>query len=206
MHIRVKICGITRLQDGLHAAAAGADAIGLVFYPPSPRAVTAQQARDICMALPPFVTTVALFVDPTAGQVESVLSSVPVDMLQFHGNEAPAFCTQFGRPFLKALKMSADMDLMAEANRYQQASGILVDSYHADIAGGTGEAFDWSRLPTDTQWPLVLAGGLDAGNVAQAIQQVRPYAVDISSGVECEKGIKDAAKVTAFINEVQGVK
>jgi len=205
MPIRVKICGITRIQDGLHAAAAGADAIGLVFYPPSPRAVTLKQARDICLALPPFVTTVALFVDPTEAQVESVISAVPVDTLQFHGNEQPGFCAQFGRPFLKALKMSADMDLMAEAERYHQASGILVDSYHADMAGGTGEAFDWSRLPTDTQWPLILAGGLQTGNVAQAIRQVRPYAVDISSGVESEKGIKDAIKVTAFINEVQGV-
>ncbi|HED16181.1 MAG TPA: phosphoribosylanthranilate isomerase, partial [Gammaproteobacteria bacterium] len=181
------------------------DAIGLVFYPPSPRAVTQPLAREICLAMPPFVTTVALFVDPTAEQVESVLSFVPVDMLQFHGKEAPAFCAQFGHPFLKALKMSADMDLIAEAGRYQQASGILVDSYHADIAGGSGEAFDWSRLPTGTQWPLILAGGLDAGNVAQAIKQVRPYAVDISSGVESDKGIKDAIKVTAFINEVQGV-
>lgn len=206
MHIRVKICGITRLQDGLHAAAAGADAIGLVFYPASPRAVTQTQARDICLAMPPFVTTVALFVDPTEQQVEAVLSTVPVDMLQFHGHEQPEFCAQFGRPFLKALKMRTDLDLMAEAERYYQASGILVDSYHADIAGGTGEAFDWSRLPVDPQWPLILAGGLEAGNVAQAIRQVRPYAVDISSGVESEKGIKDATKVTAFINEVQGVK
>jgi len=206
VHIRVKICGITRVEDGQHAAMAGADAIGLVFYPPSPRAVTETLARDICQALPPFVTTVALFVDPTIEQVESVLSTVPVDMLQFHGDEQPGFCAQFGRPFLKALKMHDDMELVAEAERYYLASGILVDSYHADSAGGTGEAFDWSRLPTDPQWPLVLAGGLEVSNVAQAIRQVLPYAVDVSSGVESEKGIKDAAKVTEFINEVQGVK
>jgi len=206
MHIRVKICGITRLQDATNAAVAGADAIGLVFYPPSPRAVTEILARDICLALPPFVTTVALFVDPAVQLVESVLTSVPVDMLQFHGNEAPAFCAQFGRPFLKALKMSADVNLLAEAERYYQASGILVDSYDANIAGGTGELFDWSRLPVDPPWPLILAGGLAPGNVAQAIEQVRPWAVDVSSGVESEKGIKDDAKVTAFINEVQSVK
>jgi len=206
MHIRVKICGITRVQDGLQAASAGADAIGLVFYPPSPRTLTHAQARDICQALPPFVTTVALFVDPTKEQVEAVLSSVPVDMLQFHGDETPEFCAQFGRPFMKALKMHEDMDLVAVAGCYYQASGILVDSYHAGLAGGTGATFDWSRLPTEPQWPLILAGGLDVSNVAQAIRQVRPYAVDISSGVESEKGIKDATKVTAFINEVQGVK
>lgn len=204
MRIRVKICGITQLQHALQAAAAGADAIGLVFYPASPRAISDTLARDICLALPPFVSTVALFVDPTAEQVESVLHTVPVDMLQFHGDESSAFCEQFGRPYLKALKMHMAQDLMEQAERYQQASGILVDSYSADMAGGTGEVFDWSRLPLDPPWPLILAGGLDAGNVTQAIRQVRPYAVDVSSGVESEKGIKDVAKMKAFINEVQG--
>ncbi len=193
------------MQDALHAAAAGADALGLVFYPPSPRAVTAEQAREICLDLPPFVSTVALFVDPDINQVESVLATTPVDMLQFHGQEEPDFCIQFGRPFLKALRMHPDLDLSDEARRYHQASGILVDSYNANTAGGTGEVFDWSRLPSHPAWPMVLAGGLDVNNVAQAARQLRPYAVDVSSGVESEKGIKDAAKVTAFINEVKGV-
>lgn len=197
---RVKICGITRPVDGREAARLGADAIGLVFYPPSPRHVSLDTARAIVAALPPFVTVVALFVDPDAAWVESVLAGCPVDVLQFHGEESPSFCRSFGRPYMKAVRMRPEVDLCAQAARYADARALLVDAYVEGVAGGTGACFDWSLLPDALSLPLVLSGGLDPENVAQAVAAVRPDAVDVSSGVEASKGIKDAARMAAFIS------
>lgn len=202
--VRSKICGITRIEDALAAAAAGADAIGLVFYAPSPRAVTASQARQIVAALPPFVTTVGLFVDAPRAEVEAVLREVPLDLLQFHGDEAPEDCRGFGRPYVKALRVRSPEDVQACCARYADAAGILLDTFVPGIPGGTGECFDWSLVPADAALPLILAGGLDAGNVSAAIRQVRPYAVDVSGGVEAGKGIKDATKVQSFVAAVRG--
>jgi len=199
---RVKICGITRPEDGLAAASAGADAIGLVFYARSPRFVTAQQARAIITALPPFVTTVGLFVDAGAAEIEEVLGTVPLDTLQFHGEESPEFCASFGRPYLKALSMRDGIDLHNEAERFTNAVALLVDTFQAGVPGGTGVSFDWSRIPEDLNKPLILAGGLNPDNVTRAIIQARPYAVDVSSGVEAAKGIKDAGKIAAFMRGV----
>lgn len=205
MRTRVKICGITRPEDGVAAAHAGADAIGLVFYAPSPRAVDIAKAQAIVAALPPFVTVVALFVDPTAVEVETVLQNVVVDVLQFHGNEAPEFCARFSRPYLKALRMREGIDLATEATRYASAQGLLLDTYKEGVAGGTGESFDWIRVPRNLTVPIILAGGLTPVNIATAIQQARPYAVDVSGGVEAAKGIKDAVKMAALMGEVKRV-
>ena len=202
---RVKICGITRVQDALAAADLGADAIGLVFYPPSPRAVDTSQAHDIASAVPPFVTVVALFVNPSPADVETVLRVVPTDLLQFHGSEAPEDCVRFGRPYIKAVPMRADADLTHSARRYGSARGLLLDTYKEGVPGGTGASFDWSMIRGDTGTPIILAGGLTVENVARAIRQVRPYAVDVSGGVESAKGIKDAGKIAAFIREVNSV-
>ena len=203
--VRIKICGITRVEDALAAAVAGADAIGLVFYAPSPRAVSAEQARQIISALPPFVTSVGLFVNASAQEVRAVLAEVPLDVLQFHGDEPADFCKQFGRPYLKALRVRAGDDLNALAAQWPEASGILLDSYKAGVPGGTGEIFDWSLIPTERTWPLVLAGGLAAENVADAITRAAPWAVDVSGGVEQAKGIKDADKINSFVREVKRV-
>lgn len=203
--VRIKICGITRVEDALAAAAAGADAIGLVFYAPSPRAVSAVQARQIISALPPFVTSVGLFVNASAQEVKAVLAEVPLDVLQFHGDEPADFCKQFGRPYLKALRVRAGDDLNALAAQWPDASGILLDSYKAGVPGGTGEIFDWSLIPAERSWPLVLAGGLAAENVADAITRAAPWAVDVSGGVEQAKGIKDAEKINSFVREVKRV-
>jgi phosphoribosylanthranilate isomerase len=202
---RIKICGITRVEDALAAAEAGADAIGLVFYAPSPRAVTAVQAADIIAALPPFVTTVGLFVDAEPDYVREVLGQVPLDVLQFHGDESDTYCRQFGRPFLKAVRVQCADQLVEVASRWPGASGILLDSYKPGVPGGTGEVFDWSLVPLKREWNLVLAGGLTAGNVHQAIREMRPWAVDVSGGVEASKGIKDVAKINAFVQEVKRV-
>lgn len=199
---RVKICGITRPEDGLRAAGAGADAIGLVFYPRSPRAVSVEQARAVTAALPPFVTVVGLFVNAAPAEVAAVVDQVPVDLLQFHGDEAPEDCAGFGRPYIKALRMREDLDLQAEADRYREAAGLLLDTYRPGVPGGTGHSFDWTRLPGDLGTPLILAGGLGPHNVYQAIRQAGPFAVDVSSGVEAAKGVKDAGKLTAFMGEV----
>lgn len=199
---RVKICGITRPEDGIAAASAGADAIGLVFYAKSPRHVTPQQARAIIAALPPFVTTVGLFVDASRAEIEAVLREVPLDTLQFHGEELPEFCASFSRPYFKAITMRDNIDLHSEAARFSSASALLVDTFQAGMPGGTGMSFDWSRLPADLSKPLILAGGLNPDNVAQAIIQAHPYAVDVSSGVETAKGIKDADKIAAFMRGV----
>jgi len=199
MRTRVKICGITRIEDALAAARSGADAIGFVFAEKSPRYISPARARVILDALPPFVTTVGLFVDAPAERVREVLGQVPFDLLQFHGSEGPDYCNQFGRPYIKAIRMAAGVDLKIEASRFIDAVGLLVDSYHPQFEGGTGETFAWSRIPKTLGKPLILAGGLAPENVVQAIVTVRPYAVDVSTGVEQEKGIKDAAKIAAFI-------
>lgn len=202
---RIKICGITRVEDALAAAEAGADAIGLVFYAPSPRAVDAEQAARIVAALPPFVTTVGLFVDADPGEVREVLACVPLDVLQFHGEESDEYCRQFGRPFLKAVRVQSAEQLADVAARWPGASGILLDSYKPGVPGGTGEVFDWRLVPANRDWNLVLAGGLTAANVHQAISEMRPWAVDVSGGVEASKGIKDVEKINAFVQEVKRV-
>src|SRR5512135_1488870 len=202
---RIKICGITREQDVLAVARSGADALGLVFYEKSPRHVGVQQAATLAHATPPFLTVVGLFVNPTADYVREVLAKVPLDVLQFHGEEAPEFCAQFGRPYLKAIRVKVGVDLVECAARYAGAQGLLLDAYVEGTQGGTGESFDWALIPQNLPLPVILSGGLHAGNVAEAIRQVRPYAVDVSSGVEAAKGIKDAAKVAAFIKEVKSV-
>lgn len=201
--IRVKICGFTRIGDALAAAQLGVDAIGLVFYPKSPRAVTVEQARRIVLALPPFVTTVGLFVDAGAAEIEAVLRRVPLDLIQFHGAETPADCARFGRPYIKAIRMTPEVDLHREAERFYTAQGLLLDAYHPGASGGTGRRFDWDRIPKDLEKPLILAGGLDPDNVRAAIERVRPWAVDVSSGVECGKGIKDPIKMAEFLHEVR---
>jgi phosphoribosylanthranilate isomerase len=199
---RAKICGITRIEDGLEAARLGADAIGLVFYPPSPRHVTVERAASIAAALPPFVSTVGLFVNPDAQQVEAVLRELRLDMLQFHGDEAPAFCARFGVPWLKAVRVKPGVDLVQYAIRYQGAKGLLLDAYVEGTAGGTGQSFDWALIPSGLPLPVILSGGLDPDNVEAAIARVKPWAVDVSSGVEASKGIKDAAKIAAFMRGV----
>ncbi len=202
--VRVKICGITRVEDALAAAAAGADAIGLVFYAKSPRAVDIEQAREILAALPPFVTSVGLFVDAERSELERILASVPLDLLQFHGDESVQQCEAFGRPYIKALRVKAGDDIAAQVARYPSAQGILLDAYVEGVPGGTGEAFDWSLIPQTLSKPLILAGGLRPDNVAEAVSRVRPYAVDVSGGVEASKGVKDVEKVGAFIRAARG--
>jgi len=200
---RIKICGITREQDVHAVANSGADALGLVFYEQSPRHVSLQQAAKLTCAVPPFVNVVGLFVNPTVDYVREVLAKVSLGVLQFHGEEAPEFCMQFGRPYLKAIRVKAGVDLLQCASRYASAQGLLLDAYVEGTQGGTGESFDWGLIPRDLPLPVILSGGLHAGNVAAAIKQVRPYAVDVSSGVEAAKGIKDAAQIAAFIKEVK---
>ncbi|MFZ3025461.1 phosphoribosylanthranilate isomerase [Pseudomonas sp.] len=200
--VRSKICGITRIEDALIAAEAGADAIGLVFYAKSPRSVSIQQARDIVAALPAFVTTVGLFVSASREELNDVLAGVALDLLQFHGDETPAECESYQRPYIKALRVKPGDDIAQLAAPYAKARGILLDTYVPGVPGGTGAVFDWSLVPSDLPQPVILAGGLSAGNVRAAIEQVRPYAVDVSGGVEVDKGIKDAAKIRAFMRAV----
>ncbi|MDB6144404.1 MAG: trpF [Pseudomonas sp.] len=202
--VRSKICGITRIEDALAAVDAGADAIGFVFYAKSPRAVTVVQAREIIAALPPFVTTVGLFVNCSRCELTEILEVVPLDLLQFHGDETAEDCDGYHRPYIKALRVQAGDDIAARSRAYPKASGILLDTYVAGVPGGTGEAFDWSLIPKSLSKPIILAGGLTPANVAQAIAQVRPYAVDVSGGVEAGKGIKDHDKIRAFMDAVQG--
>ncbi|MEN9460412.1 MAG: N-(5phosphoribosyl)anthranilate isomerase [Pseudomonadota bacterium] len=196
---RVKICGITRIEDALYAANLGADAIGLVFYAPSPRAVHIAQAREIVQALPPFVSTVGLFVNAEVAEIQETLQAVPLDLLQFHGEESPEYCVQFNRPYIKAIRMQASTDLAQLAQEYATAQALLLDTYVAGVQGGTGIAFDWRQVPREFSKPLILAGGLNPENVQAAISQVRPYAVDVSGGVEASKGIKDPEKLIAFM-------
>lgn len=200
---RSKICGITRIEDGMAAAQHGADAIGLVFYPPSPRHVSPAQAVAIAAALPPFVTTVGLFVDPDVAEVELALRALRLDMLQFHGDESPEFCASFGVPYLKAVRVKPGVDLLQYAIRFRGAKGLLLDAFVAGQAGGTGQSFDWELIPEGLPLPVILSGGLDPANVRAAIERVKPWAVDVSSGVEAGKGIKDAARIAAFMREVR---
>lgn len=201
--VRSKICGITRIEDALAAVEAGADAIGFVFYAKSPRAVSVQQARAIIQGLPPFVTTVGLFVNASRCELGEILDAVPLDLLQFHGDEVVADCEGWHRPYIKALRVKAGDDIAAAVDAYPSASGVLLDTYVEGVPGGTGEAFDWSLIPQTLSKPLILAGGLTPENVADAVARVKPYAVDVSGGVEASKGIKDHAKIRAFINAVR---
>lgn len=201
MRTRIKICGITRVEDAHAAAQAGADAIGLVFYPPSPRFLTLQQARAIRTALPPFVTSVALFVNASRDVVERVIGEVAPDMLQFHGEEPPEYCAAFRLPYIKACRVRQGIDLLEYWRPFSNASGWLADAY-VEGYGGAGTSFDWSIVPAQRARPLILSGGLAQRNVADAIRRVRPWGVDVSSGVESVKGIKDAAKIAGFIAEV----
>jgi len=198
-----KICGITREQDALCAAHAGAHAIGLVFYPPSPRAVDAARAAQIARCLPPFVTVVGLFVDPTPNDVRAVLERVPVGLLQFHGEESPELCGSFAVPYIKAVRVRPEVDLLEYAAIHREARGLLLDAFVTGLHGGTGTRFDWSLVPRNLPLPVVLSGGLDPTNVGEAIRAVRPWAVDVSSGVESSKGIKDAARIAAFMKGVR---
>lgn len=203
MRTRVKICGITCPQDALVAVDQGADAIGLVFYPPSLRAVTLEQADSIVRVVPPFVTIVGLFVDAGHAAVAEVLAHTRIDLLQFHGNEVPEACGGHGRPYIKAVRMRDDVDLDLLRERYSEATGLLLDTYQKGKPGGTGEVFNWEMIPADIRSDIVLAGGLAPENIEGAIRQVRPYAVDVSGGVEREKGIKDESKIAAFMRGVE---
>jgi phosphoribosylanthranilate isomerase len=199
---RIKICGITRGEDARAAAQAGADAIGLVFYPPSPRCLSLDWARELRNELPPFVMPVALFVNPSAAEVYGVLERVRPSMLQFHGEETPVFCAQFGVPYVKACRVRPGVDLLEYLRPFSGAAGWLLDS-HVEEYGGVGESFDWSLVPAERSHPVILSGGLSRDNVGEAVRRVRPWAVDVSSGVESSKGVKDAAKIAAFIEEVR---
>ena len=202
---RIKICGITRAEDADAAVEAGADALGLVFYPPSPRAVDVAQAVDAVGNVPAFVSVTALFVNPTVEEVQRVLDSVRIDLIQFHGDEDDDFCRQFKRPYIKALRVRQASDVVASCLRFPGALAILLDSYKPGVPGGTGETFDWSLIPETPPKPIILAGGLEPDNVASAITRIRPFAVDISGGVEASKGIKDHRKIEEFVNEVYRV-
>jgi phosphoribosylanthranilate isomerase len=202
MRTRTKICGITRVEDALAAVACGADAIGLVFYTGSPRHVSVERAAEIVASLPPFVDAVGLFVDAESAEVRAVLQVVRLDLLQFHGDEAPAYCQAFDFPYIKAARVRPGLNLLQYASDFACARALLLDAYQEGVAGGTGRTFDWDLIPVGLPKPVILAGGLDAGNVAEAIRRVHPYAVDVSGGVEREKGIKDADKIAAFMRGV----
>lgn len=199
---RIKICGITRTEDLQAVLAAGADAIGLVFYPPSPRYVAPEAARALAQAVPPFVSRVGLFVNAEPQDVRETLAAVPLDVLQFHGDEDAAYCAQFGRPYLKAARMRPGLDLLEFARCHAGAQALLLDAF-VEGYGGAGQSFDWSLIPPDLPLPIVLSGGLSVGNVREAVTTVRPWAVDVSSGVEVAKGIKDAKKINAFVAAVK---
>ena len=200
---RVKICGITSITDALDAANAGADALGFVFYAKSSRFVTPKQAAEICAALPPFITTVGLFLNADTDQVTETLSEVNLDLLQFHGNESPEFCRSFNRPYIKALGTDGLQNFAGHADQYHDALGILVDSHVLGKAGGTGQTFDWKLLPKSYAKPIILAGGLNPENIAEAIRETSVYAFDLSSGVESSPGIKSKAKIDALMREVK---
>jgi len=205
MRTRIKICGITRVEDALLAAMLGADAIGLVFYKDSPRVVSLDRSAEIVDALPPFVNVVGLFVEPDREEIHRVLKQVRLDLLQFHGEESPQYCRSFDLPYIKAIRVQAGLDIGEYAARYADARGFLLDTWQKDVPGGTGNTFDWSRVPQEMKRPIILAGGLTADNVARAIAALHPYGIDVSSGVEADKGIKDPEKMAAFINNVQAL-
>ena len=199
---RIKICGLTREEDVRAAVSAGADAIGFVFYPPSPRFVSFERAAELARLIPPFVTTVGLFVNAGRDYVENALDAVPLQVLQFHGDETEADCLGYGLPYIKAGRMRPGLDLLKYAASFPCAQGLLLDAFVEGYGGG-GETFDWSLIPSGLPLPLILSGGLHAGNVAEAVRCVQPWAVDVSSGVETAKGIKDADRITEFVAGVQ---
>lgn len=203
---RIKICGITRQEDADAAVAAGADALGFVFYEPSPRNVNVDQAAEIIRSLPAFVTSTALFVNADVAFVQRVIDATGLDLLQFHGDEDVAYCEQFDRPYMKAIRMKPGVDIQAECERYASATAILLDAYRPGVPGGTGESFDWDRIPSGLKKPIVLAGGLEPDNIRRAVETVRPFAVDVSGGVEASKGIKDKVKIEKFTLEVTRAK
>jgi len=200
---KIKICGLTTAADAEVAAELAVDAIGLVFYPPSPRNVELEAAVDIVQRLPPFTSIVGLFVDAEPEFVTAVLAELCLDVLQFHGSESEAYCQSFGRRYMKAIRMKADIDPLAAIAQYPSASAILLDAYQAGVVGGTGTQFDWRRVPQDSAKPIVLAGGLNANNVADAISQTQVYGVDVSGGVEQSKGVKSAQKMRDFVTAVR---
>ncbi|MGK0475557.1 MAG: phosphoribosylanthranilate isomerase [Oleispira sp.] len=202
--VRIKICGLTRNQDVQVAVAEGADALGFVLYAPSPRAVTAEQAASLIKHAPAFVTTVALFVNESAEEIYRVLEVCSFDLLQFHGDESPEFCRQFNRPYMKAIRVRSAEDIHRAVQQYPDTKALLLDAYVENLPGGTGQAFDWRLIPK-LSIPWILAGGLNANNVADAVNQVKPFAVDVSGGVEASKGIKDVQKIKDFISEVRNV-
>lgn len=203
MRTRVKICGITRTEDALAAISSGADAIGFVFWQQSSRNILPQQASIITQNIPAFVTTVGVYVDPTVDWVHETSTTAHLGLLQFHGDESPEFCDQFALPYVKALRIKEGVDLLEYADRYQNAKALLLDTYSANLPGGTGEVFDWELIPTDLSLPIILSGGLTSDNVVHAITKVKPWAVDVSSGVEASKGIKDIDKISAFMQRVK---
>ncbi len=203
MPVRVKVCGITRIEDALNAAQLGADAIGLVFWTESARFISPQEARKIIMALPPFLSAVGVYVDPDPEWVEETCSVAGLSLLQFHGDESAEFCGQFSLPYIKAVRLRTGVDLLQYAARYSNARALLLDTYIEGKPGGTGTTFDWSLIPKNLQLPLILSGGLDADNVSLAIRETSPWAVDVSSGVEMGKGIKDRDKIAAFMTGVR---
>lgn len=203
MRTRIKFCGITRVEDAKQAVLLGADAIGLVFYEKSERYVSAEIAQKICISIPPFVCRVGLFVNETKETIENFLKMVPLDILQFHGDEEASLCESFTRPYIKAIRVRDACALMHSMSSYKTASAILLDTYHKQAYGGMGETFEWSLIPKQRECPIILAGGLNSTNVIQAICQVKPYAVDVSSGIERSPGVKDPAKMEAFIRSVR---
>ncbi len=203
-HTRIKICGITRRSDLEAALSAGVDALGFVFFPPSPRCLSLGAAAELAARVPPFVSRVGLFVNADPVQVQETLAAVPLDVLQFHGEEDAGYCEQFGRPYLKAARVRAGVDLLEFARAYPSAQGLLLDAWVEEY-GGVGRSFDWSLIPQHLPLPLVLSGGLHAGNVVEAVTKLRPWAVDVSSGVEIAKGVKDADKIAAFVAAVRTV-
>lgn len=200
---RIKICGITRVEDALAAACAGADAIGMIFYAGSVRHIGIGQAAKILEVLPPFIAPVALFVDPTSSEVEQVIEALPFGLLQFHGDEDEVFCTQFSIPYLKGIRVGPGTDLVQCALDFHSAKGLLLDTHVPGSFGGTGQTFDWQHIPEKLDLPIILSGGLNPENVEEAVRTVKPWAVDVSSGVETAKGIKDPRKIEAFIRGVR---
>ncbi len=200
--VKIKICGFTDAENAQQAALTGIDAIGLNFYAKSPRHVNIDSAREIVAALPPFVNKVGLFVNANPSLIDEVLCEVALDTLQFHGDESPSDCAQYEMPFIKAIRVSPEVDLIKTANEYYQAGALLLDTYQSDFYGGSGKSFDWSLAKIELDLPIILAGGLTPDNVSAAIDIAQPYAVDVSSGVESAKGLKDIDKIRAFISSV----
>jgi phosphoribosylanthranilate isomerase len=204
--VRVKVCGLTRPEDARAAADSGVDAVGMIFYPPSPRGVDIARAERVAQAVPAFVTRVGVFVDASEETVSEVLARVPLDLLQFHGSESPRRCASAPRPYIKSIAMREGVDLEAELERYATAQALLLDTHSEHLRGGTGRSFDWSLTRRRGNGAIILAGGLDAANVAAAIEAVRPHAVDVNGGVESSPGIKDPRKIELFVSEVERVK